>query len=288
MKFIAARMTLEQSSCTPIVAGLIAAARTGLRGMSRIDRNHRTPACFCLVRQELTKLCIRPTVHPAALFASPLLGTLANMRQVFNGNRAALRRGLHDLFTQDVITIPSKPCLLVFDPAQVPFRVLAAVLLQRTAQVEIAPFNRFPVALTKKLPIGRNGGLRQSKINADHRIVRLHIGGWHGHNDMQSPVAVPQNQISAIDLAPDVLPRIVGHNERDALPPGNRGKVDHLCLPIHLVRMHVIAGRTAPRTWLRYHPIKVFGKLQGTRNRFGGFHPRLNVQIRNKVRGIAL
>ena len=37
MKRITARMTREQPSRTPIVAGLIAAARTGLRGVARVN-----------------------------------------------------------------------------------------------------------------------------------------------------------------------------------------------------------------------------------------------------------
>jgi len=283
MKFIVTLMTTKQTSGTPIVAGLIAAARTGLRGMSRVNRNHRTTACFCLVCQELAQLVIRPPVHPPSLFTTALFGPLTDMRQIFNGNRATFWRGLRDLFTQNVITIPSKLRLLVPDAAQVAFGAFCAALLQLAAQVEVPSFDRFPATLAKKVAVGRNSGVRQSKINADHRLVQLHIRRWHRHNDVQPPVTVTQEQIGAIRFTAEVLPRILRHGERDALPSGNRRQIDDLALPVHRVRMHVVAWRTAPRPWLIDRSFRIVRKLQSTCHRFRRFDPRLDVQVTDKI-----
>ncbi len=52
---------------------------------------------------------------------------------------------------------------------------------------------------------------------------------------------------------------------------------------IRLLASHVVAWRTAPRTWLRDRAFGVFGKLQGAGDGFRRFHPRLDMQIRDKI-----
>src|SRR6266511_4484359 len=91
--------TLEYALRTAVVASRMPTAATQLRGMSRVNRNHRTTPFLGLVRDFRLETGERPAMHPALRFAAPFrFHTLANVFQVLQHDRAARRGSLHDLF----------------------------------------------------------------------------------------------------------------------------------------------------------------------------------------------
>src|SRR6266540_281475 len=151
--------TLECALGTPVGAGSMPTAATQLRGMSRINRNHRTTALLGLVLNFGFERGERPAMHPA--FRPSLLGgflalfcPLADVFQVFQHDRRTRAGGLHDLLTEDVIGIFSEACPTSFELPQVPFGGAAALLLQRADLLEVAALDGFPASLAKKLVVG--------------------------------------------------------------------------------------------------------------------------------------
>ena len=141
--------------------------------MTRVNRVHRTTACFCFVSGIRLQPCKRPTVHPPTLFPPTLLGARANVRQMFKYNRAPRWRGLHDLSTQNVITITAKSCAPPAHLAQVALGAFRTAFLQVPRQIKVATFNRFPAPLAQKLSAAGNGWMSQ-----DQRQRRSDCVGW--------------------------------------------------------------------------------------------------------------
>jgi hypothetical protein len=107
MQLKATGTTHKATSRAPVVAGSMPTATTGLRGMSRVHRDHHTAALFCLVREERLESGKRPAMQ------APLGGRfafdccpLANIGQVFEHQGTPRRAALDELFGQDVVTIP--------------------------------------------------------------------------------------------------------------------------------------------------------------------------------------
>jgi len=136
--------TLEDALGTSVGAGSVPTAATPLRGMSRIDRNHRTTMLLGLVLDFGFERSERPAMHPPfrpSLVCGfvALLGPLADVFQVFQHDRRARAGRLHDLLTEDVIGIFSEACSASLELAQVPFGRLRAFLLQ-SARCSSIPF----------------------------------------------------------------------------------------------------------------------------------------------------
>src|SRR5262245_59743641 len=82
--------THEYALRTAVGTSMMPTAATLLRGMSRIDRNHRTTPFLGLVRNKAPELSERPGVHTALGRRAPLgLHPLANVLEVFQNNRRA-------------------------------------------------------------------------------------------------------------------------------------------------------------------------------------------------------
>src|SRR3990167_7349652 len=126
---------LEPGARTPVVAGLMPAAATRLRGMPRINRSHRATSLFCLVLNEGFQLRERPRVQPARLRTLPHLDAAPDLLQVFQDNGAAGRCGLHDLLAQHVVAVLAKPGLLVAHLLEVPLGALGAALLEGALEI---------------------------------------------------------------------------------------------------------------------------------------------------------
>src|SRR6266508_2441222 len=137
--------TLEHALRAAVVAGGMPAAATRLRGMSRIDRDHRTTPFFSLVLDLGFEACKRPRVHPALDLGAPSrLHPLANVFEVFQHDRRSRLGSSDDLLTEDMIGIPSEPRPAAFGLAQMAFGAFCAPFLQRTNELEVTPLYRFP------------------------------------------------------------------------------------------------------------------------------------------------
>lgn len=131
MQLEATRPTHKATARTAVVAGLMPTAATGLRGMSRINCDHRTAPFFGFVRDKRADLRVRPTMHAArCLGFAPDRGATTDIGEVLKDNRCARLTRLDNLLTQDVIAILPKPCLLASQVSQVPFGRWGALALE--------------------------------------------------------------------------------------------------------------------------------------------------------------
>src|SRR5262245_29740117 len=106
-------------------------AATLLRGMSRIDRNHRTTPFLCLVHDKALELGKRPAMKPAAGFGSFLdLRPLAYIRQVLKHDGVTLFHRLNNLLRENVITVSPEAGLFPPQLFQVPFGRPSSLLLE--------------------------------------------------------------------------------------------------------------------------------------------------------------
>ena len=175
----------------PVVAGLMPAATTRLRGMSRVHCDHRTAALLCLVRKKGAELGKRPAMQPA------LRGRLASgcrpltdIGEVFERQRAARLDALGQLFGQDVVTIPPKAGLGMPEAAQVARGAFGAPLLQGAFEAEVAPFGGFPGFVPQE-PIGRSDRwVCQAQVNTNNLLSLGNDGSFQCDNDMQPPPPV--------------------------------------------------------------------------------------------------
>jgi Family of unknown function (DUF5996) len=128
MQFIATGTTHKTAPGTAVVAGGLPTATTSLRGMSRIDRNHRTTPFLGFVLHKGFQLGERPRMHAAAGFGFALdRCTLPNVGQVFQHNHCARFDRCRDLFGEDVIVVATKAGLFSAYPLQVPLGRLRAL-----------------------------------------------------------------------------------------------------------------------------------------------------------------
>ena len=145
MQFKPTRTTLKTTSGTAVVAGDMPTATTGLRGLSRVYRNHRTTPFLGFVLNKGFELGKRPRVDTATGFGFALdLRALPNIGQVFQHNRRTTLGSRHDLLTQDVIVISPKARLLAPHSFQVALGRLRALLLQRASSetADLQPLSR--------------------------------------------------------------------------------------------------------------------------------------------------
>src|SRR5215469_2139666 len=105
------------------------ALRTGSAGVARIDGNDGYAGKLRLVTHELAKLGKRPPMRTVALRLCGL-NPLADMRQVFDHNRAAGAFGVsNDLLADNVVGMFAEACLLSAKFLQAAFGGLGAALL---------------------------------------------------------------------------------------------------------------------------------------------------------------
>ena len=89
MQLEATGTTHKTATGTAVVAGSMPTAATHLRGMSRVNRNHRTTPIFGFVCDKGFQLRERPTMHAAAGFGFALdLRAPPNVLEVFQDDRS--------------------------------------------------------------------------------------------------------------------------------------------------------------------------------------------------------
>ena len=173
MQLDATGTTDKTATGSAVVAGGMPTAATGLRGMSRVNRNHRTTPSLGFVQGKGFELGKRPAMHAAAGFgALPDLRALPNVGQVFQHNRSARFDCRNDLLTQHMIVVAPEARLFPAYPLQVALGRLRALLLQGALQVKQLAFNRFPCPLAQEAIGTRDGGPHDAKINTDNLICR--------------------------------------------------------------------------------------------------------------------
>lgn len=117
----------EQGLRTTIVPSLMPTTTTGLRGMSGVYFDYLNTACLPFVGDEVIELGESPRVQFAlildvpVLFATPHLGGVPDVGEVFQYQGTASRGMLDNPFGKDMVCIPVKPCLPFAQLFQVTF-----------------------------------------------------------------------------------------------------------------------------------------------------------------------
>src|SRR3990167_3362714 len=199
MQLEATRPTDEATARTAVVASLVPAAATGLRGMSRINRNHRATPFFGLVRDERTHLRKRPTMYSARRCRFALdLCTTTNVRQVLKSDGCPRLTGLHNLLTQDVIAVLAETRLLASEVSQVPFGRWRTDMLQLTLELEALAFDVLPASCAQKGRSTRDGWLCQAQVNTYYRFRGQQQRRWQRHHNMQIPTTALAYQVGGV------------------------------------------------------------------------------------------
>lgn len=206
MQRVATGPTHKQVAGAAVVAGLIPAAATGLRGMPGVNPSHRTAALLSLVRDKALQLGERPAVDAAAgRGLAPDLRARTNVPQVLQHNCCAGQRGLHDLLRENVVTIAPEAGLFAPQPPQVSLGRLRAPLLQGPLQLEVPAFACFPGPLAQKAVVRRDGGAGQAQVYPHHRIGRLNHRLRQRDDDVQPPLPFALEQVGGVYLPAHVL-----------------------------------------------------------------------------------
>ena len=288
IELVATIPTFEYALGAAVVAGCMPTPAACLGGMTRIDRDHRTTPLFGLVLNFRLEAGEWPRVYPALSFRAPFgLHPCANMLEVFHHDRAAWLGGPHDLLAQDVIGIPPKPCSPALDPFQMPFGAFRASLLQRAGQREVAALDRLPLLLAKKLVVRRDRWTVDAQIDADQLIRWRNVRCRDAHDDVQPPLPIPLDKISAIGRMADILGGVVGDREADYLPARRGADAHGLAFPIDAVGMFVVARRAGVRHRHCHLPTRLF-ECKCTSQRLGCLDPRLVDQITDQRRVVGL
>jgi hypothetical protein len=242
MQFNPAVPTHKPATRTAVVAGGVPTAATHLRGMSRVNRNHRTTPFFGFVLYKGFQLSERPAMNTAlGLGLVSAFHPLADIGQVFNYNRRTRLRRTDDLLTQDMVVVPAKARLLATETFQVPLGRLRAFLLELALQVKQLAFGCLPAPLSQELIGARNGGSDNPQVNPNHLIGWRNLRRGHGDNNVQPPAATPEQQIGSIDRIARVLGAVFRNVEAHRLPPTNQRHPYGLTFPIQRVATLVIA-----------------------------------------------
>ncbi len=212
--------TDKATARTAVVAGLVPTAATGLRGMPRIDRDHRTAPFFGFVLDKGTDLRKRPTVHPSGGFRlAANCSTAADVRQVLDDDSCSRSTGLHNLFTQYVITVLAKPGLLPSQVSQMAFGRRGSLPLELAFQLEALAFEVFPASFAEKGRGTGDGRLGQSQVDAHDVLGCRQHGRRHGDDDMQPPPPMLPEQISRVRPKPAYFSAEAGIRKRSVWRP---------------------------------------------------------------------
>src|SRR5258706_2138749 len=281
--------TDEYALRTAVGAGRMPTAATCLRGMSRIDRDHRTTPFLGLVLDFGFETQKRPAMHAA--FGLPLFGgtlalpgPLADVVKVFQHDRITRAGAGHDLLTQDVISILPKPRPSAFELSQMPFGRLGAFLLQRADLPKISSFDRFPAPLSQEVIVRCDRRSIEAQVHTYDLIGWLDFWRRNSNDDVQPPRTIFLDEISRIERMTHVFRRIVQHSKADCLPPDRRAHLHRAAVPIDTVGVDVVARWAGVRVWLADLPIDVLTRIlpahsERALNRFGCLDARLYVQI---------
>lgn len=139
-----------------------------LRGMPRVNSHNGTALLGSFVGQQISQSLKRPLVHGAALFGPALPRPRANLPQILNHNRCALRHALNETPTDNVVAIKPKTGQSAPHLFQVAFGRFRSFGLQLALQSKVSLFGIFPSPLTEKAVIGTHGGTANAKVYADY------------------------------------------------------------------------------------------------------------------------
>lgn len=158
--------------------------RTGLGGVSRVDKDHRDTGQASLVENLLPQIMERPAVQLSALFA-PVPYPVADARKVLQGNTAsgALRR-FDNAFADAVVDITGKAGFFTRKLLESAFGCFRAFLLQVGAQALVTMAHALDVAAGMEVAVTVHGNVADSQVDTQEVVDLLlgrssHLAGRH-------------------------------------------------------------------------------------------------------------
>jgi hypothetical protein len=161
----------------------VVAVRAFLRGVRRINVDHRHPGTVCLVRDEGTELSERPGTHHDPLGLT-VPYPCADAREVFQGDAAPGAFSLgHDVLRNAVIDIPAAALFFAPLPFQYPFRRPGLLRLELPAQRTLAAPVPVDAPACHPLTVAGGGDADDAQVGAQPScgvIVQRGSGNIHG------------------------------------------------------------------------------------------------------------
>lgn len=192
--------------------------RTGTRGVSGINQDHRHTCPLCLVIDKLTELVKRPV-----RVSRPLLGSnrcpVTDALEILKSNPASgVLRLLHDMLADNVVGVLLETSLTARQLAELTLCSLRAFALQISAAVRILAAAVFDRPAAKILAVAVRGQVYNSQVNAQEIINVLF--GWRLHvaGSEQVELSVDQTQVTFPALAGEQFPVACTTNKWDNLP----------------------------------------------------------------------
>lgn len=199
--------------------GLInsSAARASSARVSGINCDNRNARHARLVGHELAKLGERPSMQSVAL-SLPGLNPLANMRQIFNGNRKTVAFGVrNDLLGDAVVDVLSEVGLPTRELLEPPLGGLGAASLKpATATVKMLASALGGVAGVST-PMAIKGKVHDAKVNAKNALDIDLVGIWNVADASKVELAAHEHQIDLAFAEGKKRPLTFTANERDLL-----------------------------------------------------------------------
>src|SRR5439155_18922177 len=215
--------------------------------MPRVNLDHCNTSLLRFVGNEIVQLGKYPTMQPSlifnvlVLFASSHLGSLTDLREIFQDDGTTRSGILDDALGKYVITIPVESLLSFPQLLEMLFSRLTSVGLQFSLETEGASVNLFPITMAKELTLARDSRAVETQVNPDHFIALLNDRLSNGDHDMQPPFALTRTQISCSDL-PTVVFSTIGRNcERNTLLTSTGRETYRIPFPVKGIGMQVIA-----------------------------------------------
>lgn len=174
-------------------------ARANLRCVTRVDSYNDLPRFFGFVFQQVFQSLERPLVHRATLLCSALPCAGANLCQVLNHNRCALRHALNNTTTYNMVTVRTKQFHALGQFLQMTLGRRCAFALELALQSEVSFFGVLPFPLPEKAVVATYGRSANAKVNSDNALCCLDFGFGQCHNNVQPENAVALENIRTIE-----------------------------------------------------------------------------------------
>jgi hypothetical protein len=181
--------------------------------------------------------------------ASSYLGSVSNISQVLENDRATGGGILDNAFGEDMVVISSLAKQFTRELFEVSLSALCAFCLELTTNAEDATFLLFPTAFTQEVAIAGDGRVIQPKVNANHLIRVGNVGSRDMDNDVEEVSSVMETQVSGADFPANVLGGMFGDRKAHLNTAGDSGEGTCHALPLDPIGSGIIADGSRLRLW---------------------------------------
>ncbi len=265
---------------------LVATVRAGLASVAGVYPDHAARFLRALVFQHRTQTSKAPLVHlPFQGSALAGLRPLSNLRQVLNHYHTAKTHTLNDTTRHHMVTVRAKTGQATAKLFQVTLGAFCSFALQAALELEVSAFNVLPTFLAEEPIIGRDGGPRDTKVNAHNFPATRGFRFFERDYQMQKPLSLAIHKVGAVKARRLVhrFTRMVIQAKRDLLAPVNRRQRHDTIRANHAVASGIVANRATLGLRAR-HLFALFRKRHCRDYRLGCLDARRANQLRRQKR----